>query len=97
MAAAELAASPMPNVARTRILNGTAPGVARNMPTTAVNTINATTRGLASSKYSRARIKPFLTLDVVPTAVVVVLIAAFIFINLTFAFLCYTLRGGRTT
>src|SRR3990170_356445 len=30
-------------------------GTDRNMPTTAVNTISATTRGLVSSKYSRAR------------------------------------------
>ena len=44
----------MPKVASTRTLSGTNPGVARNMPTTAVNTISATTRGLVSSKYTPA-------------------------------------------
>src|SRR5581483_3409359 len=53
--AAEPAASAMPKVAYRKVTNGRKPGVERNMPTTAVKTISATTRGFVSSKYSRAR------------------------------------------
>ena len=48
-AAALEAARPMPIVPHASAENGGRPGTARNMPTTAVNTISATTRGLPSS------------------------------------------------
>ena len=48
-AAAAPATSAMPRVAATRIRGGTIPGVARNMPITAVNTMSETTRGLVSA------------------------------------------------
>ena len=51
MAAAEAAASQMPSNPKTASRNGGKPGTARNIPTNAVNTINATTRGLVSSQY----------------------------------------------
>ena len=38
--------------------SGGSPGTARNMPTKAVNTISATTRGLVSVQYSRQRAMP---------------------------------------
>jgi len=50
MAAALEAASPMPIVPKASASSGGSPGTARNMPTTAVNTISATTFGLPSSK-----------------------------------------------
>ena len=49
MAAAELAARPMPRVPSSSTSRGTIPGVARNMPTMAVKTMSITTRGLHSS------------------------------------------------
>jgi hypothetical protein len=49
MAAALEAARPMPAVPNTSACHGGRPGTARNMPTTAVNTISATTFGLPSS------------------------------------------------
>ncbi len=56
MVAAAPAAKAMPAVARIRMSHGTRPGVERNMPSAAVNTISETTLGLVSSKYSRTRI-----------------------------------------
>ena len=50
IAAAAPATSAMPMVAASNILKGTMPGVARNMPITAVKTISDTTRGLVSSQ-----------------------------------------------
>ena len=50
IAAALEAASPMPIVPKTSAPSGGRPGTARNMPTTAVNTISDTTFGLPSSK-----------------------------------------------
>ncbi len=46
----------MPSVPQNRPPAGGSPGTARNMPTMAVNTISATTRGLVSWKYSPARL-----------------------------------------
>src|SRR5688572_8979100 len=46
IAAAEEAASQMPRKPSTDSRNGGQPGTAMNMPTIAVNTISATTRGL---------------------------------------------------
>ena len=51
IAEAEAAASQMPIVPAISGRSGTMPGTARNMPMIAVNTINATTRGLVSSRY----------------------------------------------
>ena len=50
MAAAEAAARPMPSVPKTSAPSGTMPGVARNIPTMAVNTISATTLSLHSAR-----------------------------------------------
>src|SRR5690606_37927835 len=51
IAAAEAAASQMPMKPATAWRSGGSPGTARNMPTSAVNTISDTTRGLVSSQY----------------------------------------------
>ena len=48
-AAPAAAPSPIPAVAAKRMSSGTIPGTARNMPTTAVNTMAATTLGLHTS------------------------------------------------
>ena len=56
MAAADPAASAMPAVPASSADSGGQPGTARNMPTTAVNTISATTLGLHSSRYRPARL-----------------------------------------
>ena len=58
MAAAEAAASPMPAVPASTALRGGQPGTLSSMPTTAVNTMRETTRGLHSSRYCRARRNP---------------------------------------
>ena len=49
IAAAEPAASAMPSVPSSKADSGNAPGVDRNMPTTAVKIMSDTTRGLVSS------------------------------------------------
>ncbi|MND06020.1 hypothetical protein D3C83_271530 [compost metagenome] len=49
IAAAEAAISVMPRLPSVSTSSGTMPGVARNMPTTAVKVISMTTRGLHSS------------------------------------------------
>src|SRR5437867_10947519 len=54
-AAAAPATSQMPMVAASRSLGGTMPGTARNMPMTAQNTINDTTRGLVRLRNWRTR------------------------------------------
>ena len=46
----QAAASQMPRAPKTKTFQGTMPGVARNIPTTAVNTSSATTLGLVSSR-----------------------------------------------
>ena len=50
IAAAAPATRPMPSVPNTTAPIGGRPGTARNIPMTAVNTISATTRGLASAR-----------------------------------------------
>ena len=55
MAAAAPATSAMPSVPNSSARSGTMPGVARNMPMTAVNTINDTTRGLVSASNCWSR------------------------------------------
>src|SRR5215813_298718 len=55
IAAAAPAASAMPIVPNSTALSGGQPGVARNMPMTAVNTISVTTRGFVSERNWRAR------------------------------------------
>src|SRR6266705_1358070 len=54
-AAAAPATSQMPMVAARRSFGGTMPGTARNMPMTAQNTINDTTRGLVRLRNWRTR------------------------------------------
>ena len=54
-AAAAPATSQMPMVAASRSFGGTMPGTARNMPMTAQNTINDTTRGLVRLRNWRRR------------------------------------------
>jgi len=49
IAAAAPATRAMPNVPASSTRDGTIPGVARNMPITAVNTMSETTRGLVSA------------------------------------------------
>ena len=49
IAAAAPATRPMPSVPAKRICGGTMPGVARNMPITAVKTMRETTRGFVSA------------------------------------------------
>ena len=56
MAAAEPEASAMPSVPSRNSDIGKPEGTDRNMPTTAVKMISDTTRGLVSSKYSRASV-----------------------------------------
>ena len=56
IAAAAPATKPIPNVAAISTTGGTMPGVARNMPMTAVNKISDTTRGLVSWKNCCARL-----------------------------------------
>src|SRR5690606_6865956 len=51
IAAADLDARPMPSVPNTIASSGGIPGTASSMPTMAVNTSNATTLGLVSSRY----------------------------------------------
>ena len=46
----------MPRVAANTIAGGGRPGVARNMPITATNTMSETTRGLVSARNWRNRI-----------------------------------------
>ena len=50
MAAAEAAASAMPEIAEDSASSGGSPGLASSVPTIAVNTISATTCGLVSSR-----------------------------------------------
>jgi hypothetical protein len=54
IAAAAPATSAMPSVAASSVCEATMPGVARNMPITAVNTMSDTTRGLVSARKARA-------------------------------------------
>ena len=55
-AAAAPATSAMPTVANSTTRAGGKPGVARNMPITAQNTISDTTRGLVSARNCRSRV-----------------------------------------
>ena len=53
MAAALAAASAMPRLPHSSARSGGSPGVDSSVPTMAVNTISATTRGLVSARYRR--------------------------------------------